>query len=117
MHAPVYARVPRVFGRLTNLLDEMREYVWRKALLHIAYGQAPHRAERQPKSTTRTSRYVDGKYRAAGNSKHRLDWKLSSMWHYWIEGCLAKSHTRFRTYFRVSRACFDKIYEAAAVRA
>ena len=73
-----------------------------------------HHTERQPKSTTRTSRYVDGKYGAAGNCKRRLDWKLSSMWHYWIEGCLANSHTRFRKYFRVSRARFDKIYESAA---
>jgi hypothetical protein len=43
-----------------------------------------------------------------------LDWKLSSIWHYWIEGCLANSHSRFRKYFCVSRARFDKIYESAA---
>jgi hypothetical protein len=37
------------------------------------------------------------------------------MWHYWIEGCLANSNTRFRKFFRLCRARFDEIYEAAAL--
>ena len=39
----------------------------------------------------------------------------SSMCHYWIEGCLANSNTRFRKFFRLTRARFDEIYEATVV--
>ena len=75
MHAPVYAAVGRRFGRSPNLLHEMREYVRRQALLQRAYARAPHAAQRQRKSTTRTLRFLDAKYGADGNSKRRLDWK------------------------------------------
>ena len=37
------------------------------------------------------------------------------MLHYWMEGCFANSNTRFRKFFRLTRARFDEIYEAAAV--
>ena len=37
------------------------------------------------------------------------------MCHYWIEGCLTNSSTRFRKFFRLTRASFDEIYEAAAL--
>jgi hypothetical protein len=59
-----------------------------------------------------TQRY--GKYGADGKSKRRLDWKQSSLWHYWIEGCLANSSTRFRKFFRITRSRFDEIYQVAA---
>ena len=97
-----------------NLLQEMREYVSRQTLLERAYAREPHAAQRQRKSTTRTLRFLDAKYGADGNSKRRLDWKQSSIWHYWIDGCLANSSTRFRKYFRVTRTRFDEIYLAAA---
>ncbi len=57
--------------------------------------------------------FLDGKYGAGGKLKHRLDWKTSNMWYYWIEGCLANSNTRFRKFFRVSCARFDQMYETA----
>ena len=114
MHAPVYAAVGRRFGRLPNLLQEMREYVRRQALLQRAYARVPHASQRHRKSTTRTLRFLDAKYGADGNSKRRLDWKQSSIWHYWIDVCLANSSTRFRKYFRVTRTRFDEIYLAAA---
>jgi hypothetical protein len=60
--------------------------------------------------------FLDGKYGAGGKSKRRLDLKTSSMCHYWIEGCLTNSNTRFRKFFRVSRARFDQMYEAAGDR-
>ena len=85
-----------------------------KALLHTTYARAPRRAQRQAKSTTRTIRFLDGKYGAGGKSAHRLDCKQSSLSHYWIEGYLANSHTRFRKYSCVTRTRFDEIYEAAA---
>jgi hypothetical protein len=43
-----------------------------------------------------------------------LDWKPSSLWHYWIEGFLSSSSTRFRKFFRITRWRFDEIYLAAA---
>ena len=113
MHAPVYARMGSRVGRLPNLLQEMREYVRRRALLETAYARLSHATQRRPKSTTRTARFLDEKYGADGKSKRRLDWKQSSQWHYWIEGCLANSSTRFRKFFRITRSRFDEIYLAA----
>ncbi len=75
MHAPVYVAVGRRFGRLPNLLQEMHEYVRRQTLLQRAYARAPHTAQRHHKSTTRTLRFLDAKYGADDNSKHRIDWK------------------------------------------
>ncbi len=69
---------------------------------------------RSPKSTTRTARFLDEKYGADGKSKHRLDWKQSSLWDYWIEGCLSNSSTRFRKFFRITLSHFDEIYQTAA---
>jgi hypothetical protein len=43
-----------------------------------------------------------------------LDWTQSSLWQYWIEGCLSTSSTRFRKFFRITRSRFDEIYLAAA---
>jgi hypothetical protein len=59
-------------------------------------------------------RFLDEKYGADGKSKRRLGWKQSSLWHYWIEGCLANSSTRVRKFFRITRSRFDEIYLAAA---
>jgi len=114
MHAPVYAGMGCRVGRLPNLLQEMREYVRRRALLETAYARPSHATQRRPKSTTRTVRFQDEKYGAGGKSKRLLDWKQSSLWHYWIEGCLSSSTTRFRKFFRITRWRFDEIYLAAA---
>jgi hypothetical protein len=46
MHAPVYAGLGSRVGRLPNLLQEMREYVRRRALLETAYAR-PSRARRR----------------------------------------------------------------------
>jgi hypothetical protein len=59
-------------------------------------------------------RFQDEKYGAGGKSKRLLDWKQSSLWHYWIEGCLSSSTTRFRKFFRITRWRYDEIYLAAA---
>ena len=112
MHAPVYAGLGSRVGHLPNLLQEMREYVRRRALLETAYARPSHATQRRPKSITRTVCFLDEKYGAEGKSKLRLDWKQSSQWHYWIEGCLANSSTRFRKFFRITRSCFDEIYLA-----
>ena len=114
MHAPVYARMGSRVGRLPNLLQEMREYVRRRALLETAYARPSHATQRRPKATTRTVRFQHEKYGAGGKSKRLLDWKQSSLWHYWIEGCLSSSSTRFRKFFRITRWRFDEIYLAAA---
>jgi hypothetical protein len=114
MHAPVYAGLGSRVGRLPNLLQEMREYVRRRALLETAYARPSRATQRRPKSTTRTARFLDEQYGADGKSKRRLDWKQSSVWHYWIEGCLANSSTRFRKFFRITRSRFDEINLAAA---
>ena len=114
MHAPVYALLRRRVGRLPNLLQEVRELVRRETLLQTAYGRPPQRGHGQRMVTTRALRFLDAKYGAGGASKRRLDWKQSSVWHYWIEGCLSDSSTRFRKYFRVTRTRFDEIYQAAA---
>ena len=115
MHAPVYARLgaPRV--GLPNVLEQMREHVRLQALLHIAYGRRSLPASNRPKDTTRGSRFLQPMFGKDRKSKRRLPWDESSMWHYWLEGCLANSNTRFRKFFRLSRARFDEIYEAAAV--
>jgi hypothetical protein len=42
MSAPVYAGLDRRLGRLPNFLQEMREYVRRRALLETAYARTPH---------------------------------------------------------------------------
>ena len=112
MHAPVYAGLVSRVGHLPNLLQEMREYVRRRALLETAYARPSHATQRRPKSTTRTARFLDEKYGAEGKFNRRL--KQSSHWHYWIEGCLANSSTRFRKFFRITRSRFDEIYLAAA---
>ena len=114
MHAPVYARMGSRVGRLPNLLQEMREYVRHRALLETAYARPSHATQRRPKATTRTVRFQHEKYGAGGKSKRLLDWKQSSLWHYWIEGCLSSSSTRFRKFFRITRWRFDEIYLAAA---
>jgi hypothetical protein len=103
MHAPVYARMGSRVGHLPNLLQEMREYVRRRALLETAYAWSSHTTQRHPKSTTRTVRFQDEKYGAGGKSNRLLDWKQSSLWHYWIEDCLSSSTTRFHKFFRITR--------------
>lgn len=114
MHAPVYALLRRRVGRLPNLLQEVRELVRRETLLQTAYGRPPQTGHGQRMVTTRALRFLDAKYGAGGASKRQLDWKQLSVWHYWIEGCLSDSSTRFRKYFRVTRTRFDEIYQAAA---
>jgi hypothetical protein len=79
MHAPVYAGLGSRVGRLPNLLQEMREYVRRRALLETAYARPSRATQRRPKSTTRTARFLDEQYGADGKSKRRLDWKQSSV--------------------------------------
>jgi hypothetical protein len=91
----------------------MREYVRRRALLETTFARAPHSSQQRPNSTTSTPRFLDGKYGTGGKSKHRFNWKQSSQWHCWIEGCLANSSTRFRKFFRVTRTRFDEIYLAS----
>ena len=108
--------VGRRFCRLPNLLQEVREYVRRRALLDTVYARDGQVLRRPPKSKTDVPMFLDGKYGAGGKSKRRLDLKTSSMCHYWIEGCLTNSNTRFRKFFRVSRARFDQMYEAAGDR-
>jgi hypothetical protein len=110
MHAPVYAGLGSRVGRLPTLLQEMREYVRRRALLETVYTRPSHATQRHLKSTTRTARFLDEKYGADGKSKRRLDWKQSSLWHYWIEGCLENSSTCFRKFFRITHIRFDEIY-------
>ena len=75
IHTSVYDVVVLRFGRWRNLLQEMLEYVRRQALFQRAYARAPHAAQRQRKSTTRTLRFLDAKYGADDNSKRRIDWK------------------------------------------
>ena len=115
MHEPVYARLgaPRV--GLPNVLEQMREHVRLLALLHIAYARSSLPASNRPKVTTRVSRFLQPKFGKDRKSKRRLPWDESSMLHYWMEGCFANSNTRFRKFFRLTRARFDEIYEAAAV--
>jgi hypothetical protein len=115
MHAPVHPRLGGPPVGLPNMVEQMREYVRRQALLHIAYARSSLPASNRPKVTTRGSRFLQPKFGKDRKSKRRLPWDESSIWHYWIEGCLANSKTRFRKFFRLSRARFDEIYEAAAV--
>ncbi len=86
MHASVYAGLGNRVGHLPNLLQEMNEYVRHRTLLETAYARPSHVTQRRPKSTTRTARFLDEKYGADGKSKRLLDWKQSSLCHYWIEG-------------------------------
>ncbi len=79
MDAPVNAGMGNRVGRLPNLLQEMREYVRRRALLETAYVRPSHSTQRSPKSTTHTVRFQDEKYGAGGKSKRLLDWKQSSL--------------------------------------
>ena len=79
MHVPVYAGLGRRFGRLPNLLQEMRKYVRIRTLLETTYTRTPHASQWRPKSTTRTPCFLDGKYGAGGKSRRRLDWKQSSL--------------------------------------
>ena len=46
------------------------------------------------------------------NNTHRNDWYKSTMWEYWIPGCLTECSMWFHKYFRISRERFDMIYEA-----
>jgi hypothetical protein len=87
------------------MVEQMREYVRRQALLHIAYARSSLPASNRPKVTTRGSRFLQPKFGKDRKSKRRLPWDESSMWHYWIEGCLANSKTRFRKFFR-----FDPLF-------
>jgi hypothetical protein len=48
MHAPVYAGLGSRVGRLPNLLQEMHEYVRRRALLETAYARSSHGTQRLP---------------------------------------------------------------------
>jgi hypothetical protein len=114
MHAPVCDGSGSRVGRLPNLLQEMREYVRRRALLETTYARSSNVTQRCPKSTTHTARFLDEKYGADGTSNHRMDWKQSILCHYWIEGCHANSITRFRKFFRITHSRFDEIYLAAA---
>jgi hypothetical protein len=97
------------------VLEQMREHVRLLALLHIAYARSSLPASNRPKVTTRVSRFLQPKFGKDRKSKRRLPWDESSMLHYWMEGCFANSNTRFRKFFRLTRARFDEIYEAAAV--
>ena len=115
MHAPVYPRLGAPRAGLPNLLEQMREHVRRQALLEIAYARGSLPAAHSPQVTSRVSRFLQAKFGKDRKSKRRLPWDESSMWHYWIEGCLANSNTRFRKFFRLCRARFDEIYEAAAL--
>jgi hypothetical protein len=74
----VYVGLVRWFGCLQNLLQEMYEYVRHRSLLETAYALAPHPSQRCPKFTTRTPRFLDGKYGSGDKSKYRLDGKQSS---------------------------------------
>ncbi len=79
MHTPVYDLLGRRFGRLPNLLEEVRVFVLRQTLLHTSYARPPHTVHGQHMTTTRALRFLDAKYGAGGASNHRLDWKQSSV--------------------------------------
>jgi hypothetical protein len=93
----------------------MREHVRRQTLLHIAYAQGSFPASHSPQVTSRVSRFLETKFGKDHKSKWHLPWDQSSMWHYWIQGCLANSNTRFRKFFRLTRARFDEIYKVVVM--
>ncbi len=113
MYTPVYAGLVRRLGHLPNLLQEMREYVRRRTLLETTYVRAPHVNQWHPKSTTHTPSFLDDKYGTGDKWKLRIDWKKSSQWHYWIEGCLTNSSPHFHKFLQVTRTPFDEIYLTA----
>jgi hypothetical protein len=91
----------------------MREHVRRQALLHITYTRCSLPASHSPQVTSRVSRFLQDKFGKDRKTQRLLPWDQSSMCHYWIEGCLAKSNTLFRKFFRLTRARFDGIYQTA----
>ncbi len=100
---------------LTNLVEQMWEHVGRQALLHIAYARCSLSASHIPQVTSRVSRFLQDKFGKDRKSQRRLPWDQSSMCYYWIEGCLANSKTRFRKFFRLTRAGFDGIFNQVTV--
>jgi hypothetical protein len=90
--------------------------------MQTAYGswKAPHALQPSfgagvPASGFRQNRYLGPSWGAGGNSARRHDWYKSTVWEYWIPGCLAECSWRFLKYFRISRQRFDMIYDAAAL--
>ena len=67
-----------------------------------------------PRAGFRCRRYLGAQFGANGASARRHAWQKSSLWEFWIPGCLSESSSRFRDYFRITRERFDLIYEAAA---
>ena len=67
-----------------------------------------------PRASFRCRRYLGAEFGANGASARRHAWQKSSLWEFWIPGCLSESSSRFRDYFRITRERFDLIYEAAA---
>jgi hypothetical protein len=67
-----------------------------------------------PRAGFRCRKYLGAEFGASGASARRHAWEKSSLWEFWIPGCLSQSCQRFRDYFRISRERFDMIYEAAA---
>ncbi len=98
------------------MLEQMWEHVSLQTLLHITHDRSSFPVSNRPKDTTRDSRFLHSKFVKDRKSKRRFPWDESSMCHYWIEGCLANSNTRFRKFFRLSRGRFDEIYETTDVR-
>lgn len=67
-----------------------------------------------PRAGFRCRKYLGAEFGASCASARRHAWEKSSLWEFWIPGCLSQSCQRFRDYFRISRERFDMIYEAAA---
>ncbi len=63
----------------------------------------------------RQHRYLVPRWGADGNNAHKHDWYKSTVWEYWIPGCLTECSLRFHKYFRISSHRFDMIYETAAL--
>ena len=99
MNAPVY-RLGDPRAGLSDVLEQIWEHVRIQSLLHITYARSSLPVSNRPKVTTRVSRFLKTKFDKDRKSKRRMPWDESSMCHYWIEGCLTNSNTRFRKFFR-----------------
>lgn len=115
----------RVWRRFYD--DLLGPYADPSAMVHVmeqmdqAYGRWPGAGHSQPgpgrgvpRAGFRCRKYLGAEFGASSASARRHAWEKSSLWEFWIPGCLSQSCERFRDYFRISRERFDMIYEAAA---
>jgi hypothetical protein len=59
--------------------------------------------------------YLGPRWDAGGDSARRNDWYKSTVWEYWIPGCLTECSLLFHKYFLISRQRFDMIYEVESL--